>query len=164
MEKAQLELREDLTEKEIQELDESIQMIKNFESQGVGSELIKVAKQIAEDTEKRVRKYKSNRLEGIKSGWSDFKVLQYVTEKVDFRTSHPDLREALEKRMDEITNKLMLWKFLNEKGMFEQMQMIAQRYYIHKRDKMAEEELAVMKFMDKNHENNEWYKKLIGEK
>ena len=52
------------------------------------------------------RKYKSKRLEGLQGKWTDTEVLLYVKNKVDFRTNHPDLAEALDKRITAIIEKL----------------------------------------------------------
>lgn len=52
------------------------------------------------------RKYRSKRLEGLQGNWSDIEVLLFAKNKVDFRSSHPDLTEALDKRITEIIEKL----------------------------------------------------------
>ena len=57
------------------------------------------------------RKYKSKRLEGIQGNWSDAQVLLYIKDRVDFRTSHPDLKEALDKRVSGIIEKLIMVDF-----------------------------------------------------
>lgn len=59
------------------------------------------------------RKYKSKRLEGIQGKWSDEEVLLYIKSRVDFRTSHPDLNEALDKRIQAIIAKITVSEILN---------------------------------------------------
>ena len=59
------------------------------------------------------RKYKSKRLEGLKGKWTDAEVLLYIANKVDFRTSHPDLKEALDKRIEKIIAKITVSDIAN---------------------------------------------------
>ena len=58
------------------------------------------------------RKYKSKRLEGLQGKWTDAEVLVYLKEKVDFRTNHPDLKEALDQRVEKIIAKLFALELL----------------------------------------------------
>jgi len=60
---------------------------------------------------KMERKYKSKRLDGIQGDWSDSSLLLYIKDRVDFRTSHPDLKEALDKRISSIIEKLVMMDF-----------------------------------------------------
>ena len=51
-------------------------------------------------------KYKSQRLEGIKSTWSDVEFLIYIKSRIDYRTKNTEINEASDKRIDSIIKKL----------------------------------------------------------
>ena len=52
------------------------------------------------------KKYKSARLEGIKSTWSDVEFLIYIKSRIDYRTKNTEINEASDKRIDSIIKKL----------------------------------------------------------
>lgn len=56
------------------------------------------------------RKYESKRLKGFEGGWSDIEFLLYIKDKVDFRAKFPDLKEASDKRISGIINKLLKYE------------------------------------------------------
>ena len=100
MGKTELKLADTLNE---QELEQAMEFVKKHASK---CEIASLAKELVENTESMLRKYKSKRLEGIQGKWTDVEFLRYIKEKIDYRSAKEDIKEASNQRIEAIIKKL----------------------------------------------------------